>query len=226
MKSDRRDSLFLAVRRTLRSGDWERAFERWSRARTPGSVAIARPIDRPSISEQPPAESVQTSRIWIASATRWRHELDVPGRGIAVKIVDEPFWWSYAPGLHAISNESAPDTYPTEGDIAVPELMNPGALIEAVSVREVSAATHLGRVVDVISATPNGEPPPLLAAGADRYEFVVDRELDLALRLSASVNGREFWSIEVTRLEVGTHFGAELFRLELPAGMTFVTPGS
>lgn len=223
---DRSGTLFLALRRVLRPADWERAFDRWSRTQPPGSVAIARRSGPAATVEQLPAETVQTSRIWMASATRWRHELDVPSRGIAVKVVDGPLWWSYAPGLHAISNESAPDAYPTQGDEPAPELTDPGAVLETLSVRERSAATRLERAVDVVRAAPDGHPHPVLARGADSYELVIDRKLELALRVSASVDGREFWLVEVTQLEVGVPLGAELFRVELPEGVMFTAPGS
>jgi hypothetical protein len=162
----------------------------------------------------------------MASATRWRHEVDVPG-GIAVKIVDGPLWWSYAPGLHAFSNESAPVAFPRQPDDSpAPELLNPHPLIDSLAFIETRTDTYLGRLVEVVRAAAKGEPHQLLPKGADGYEFVIDRERDVALRIAATADGVEFSTIEVTELEFDVPHTPEVFRVDLPAGMTFVRPPS
>ncbi len=204
----RHESLALALHRVLATATWQVAFERWSRTRPPGSVAVARRIGQPGASKVGGStEVVETERIWIAGASRWRHEVDVAGRGVAVKVVDGSRWWSFAPGLHAISNELAPAAHPPPiEDGPVPEVLNPRELIDSLSFIDSHPDTLLGRPVDVIRATATDNVHPLLPKGADSYEFVIDQELRIAVRLTASLDRRTFSTIEVTKLTLdGVH---------------------
>lgn len=220
------ESLALALHRILATATWQVAFERWSRTRPRGSVAVASPIGRPGISQAGgSAQVTERERIWIGGESRWRHEVDVPGRGVAVKVVDGIRWWSFAPGLHAISNQFAPGAHPPPvGDGPVPEVLNPRALIDSLSLIDSQPDTLLGRAVDVVRATATDNVHPLLPKGADGYEFVIDRELGIALRLTASLDRRTFSTIEVTKLTLDEVLAPHLFRIELPAGISFAPP--
>ena len=162
----RYQSLSLSLRRVVLIADWRRAFEGWVSRRPAGSAAVLHRPEAEGVTDNVQSEGVQTSRIWVQGPSRWRHEVDVPGRGVAVTVVDGTLWWSYVPGVHALSNVSNPGTYlPLPDDHPAWELLHPGELIRHMLVTDTVSDRHLGRQVDVVRAVPDGEPHPRLPRG-------------------------------------------------------------
>ena len=207
-----------------------RVLTRWAATRPKGSVMIATHRDSSSDrrgSIEPPQDeiTVQNSRLWLDTPSRWRYEVDVPGRRPAVFVTNGPLWWSFAPSLYAHSNESAPDRYPGQREHQEWHLFHPEEVLAGLIVTSTRLDEREGRPVEVIEAVARGDYAPFsLSPGADSYHLVVDRERGVVLRLAARAEGVEFSNVEITSLELDVPLDRSLFRIELPAGLTFTPP--
>jgi hypothetical protein len=205
--------------------------ERWAATRPKGSVQIARlrstSSDRGESTDPPDDEiAVQDSRLWLDTPSRWRYEVDFPG-GTGVFVTDSPLWWSYAPSVHALSNESAPDRYPGQREHQEWQMFHPDEVLTALSVTRRRVEERAGRSVEVLEAVARGnDHVPSLPSGADTYHLVIDRGRDVVLRMAALADGVEFSSVEITSLEVDVPMDQSLFRIELPTGIAFSPPPS
>ena len=202
--------------------------ERWAATRPKGSVAIARFIPssgREAVVTPENEITVQDSRLWLDPPARWRYEVAVGGGDPgAVFVTDGPLWWSYAPSLHAYSNESAPDRYPGQREHQEWHLFHPDEVVAELTVTSTRQEDRDGRRVELIEGVARADHVPSLPSGADTYHLVIDRDRGIALRMAASADGVEFSSVEITSLEMDVPLGPELFRIELPAGLTFTPP--
>lgn len=206
--------------------------ERWAATRPKGSVQIAR-LRRSSSkgggSTDTPDDEIaaQVSRLWLDAPSRWRYEVDVPGGGTAVFVTDGRLWWSYAPSIHALSNESAPDRYPGQHEHQEWQLFHPDEVLAGLSVTSSRVEQQAGRSVEVLEAVARGDDHVRsLPSGADTYHLVIDRGRDVVMRMAARADGVEFFSVEITSLEFDVPMDQSLFRIELPTGIAFSTPPS
>lgn len=211
-----------ALRRRHVRSVWLRAFERFRASRPKGSVALSHSYERADGSEAPPDVTEQTARLWVASPTRWRYEVDMPG-GVAANVVDGERMWSYVPGVDAWSNEG--DTVRAPAPTHHPEEMSfrPAGLLSDVSVTS-RRREGRGGDVEIIDAVPLVGRDAPFAPGADAYEIVVDPARDVVLRYAARLDGVEYFSVEIESLEHGIAFADALFRIELPDGVRFGPP--
>lgn len=206
-----------------------RVMERWAATRPKGSVQIARlrhsSSDRGKSAGTPDDEiAVQESRLWLDIPSRWRYEVDFPG-GTGVFVTDGPLWWSYAPSVHALSNESGPERYPGQREHQESQLFHPDQVLAALTVTGKHVEERAGRLVDVLEAVARADSyVPSLPSGADTYQLVIDRERNVVLRMAAVADGIEFSSVEITSIEFDAPMDQTLFRIELPAGMGFTPP--
>jgi hypothetical protein len=209
-----------------------RVLKRWAASRPKGSVQIATlrhsSSDGRGSIEMPEDEiTVQNSRLWLDSSSRWRYEVDVPGGRVAVFVTDGPLWWSFAPSLHAHSNESAPDRYPGQREHQEWPLFHPEEVLANLIVTSTRLEDREGRPIEAIEAVARGDYAPFsLPSGADSYHLLVDRDRGVVLRMAARADGIEFSSIEITSLELDVPMEPELFRIELPEGVSFTPPPS
>ena len=222
-------SVTAELRRQSRPALLVRVTKRWMATRPKGSVQIAmlrsKSSDRSVLTETPEDEIVaQASRLWLEGPSRWRYEVDVPGGAAAVYVTDGALWWSYAPSIHAHSNESAPDRYPGQREHQEWQLFHPEEVLAALRVTSTRQEERDGRRVELIEAVARADRVPSLPSGADRYHLVIDRDRGIVLRMAASADGVEFSSVEITSLEMDLPLAPELFRVELPAGMAFTPP--
>ncbi|MDP9224078.1 MAG: hypothetical protein M3P18_09515 [Actinomycetota bacterium] len=209
-----------------------RVMERWAATRPKGSVGIQKlrrsSSDRGNSTDTPDDEiAVQDSRLWLDAPSRWRYEVDFPG-GTGIFVTDGPLWWSYAPSLHAFSNESAPDRYPGgQREHQEWQLFHPDQVLAALSVTSRRVEERAGRSVEVLEAVALGNNHvPSLPSGADTYHLIVDRGREVVLRMAALADGVEFSSVEITSLQLDVPMDPSLFRIELPAGIAFSPPPS
>ena len=223
-------SVTAELRRQSRPALLVSVMKRWMATRPRGSVQIAmlrsKSSDRSVSTETPEDEIVaQASRLWLGGPSRWRYEVDVPGGATAVYVTDGALWWSYAPSIHAHSNESAPDRYPGQREHQEWQLFHPEEVLGALRVTSTRLDKRAGRSVEIVEAVAHeSDHVPSLPSGADSYHLVIDRDRGIALRMAASADGVEFSSVEITSLEMDLPLAPELFRIELPAGMAFTPP--
>jgi hypothetical protein len=210
-----------------------RALQRWAATRPKGTVAISTLRRDPATSRRDPTSDTQTiepdvavqeARLWLDGTSRWRYEVDTHGYGTAVNVVDPPLWWSYAPSVHAISNEHDPDAHPPATQHPEWHLFHADELLAALTVRSERAERRDGRDVVVIDAIGSADPAPGITPGADSYELVVDPRHELALRVVARAEDIDFMVVEIVDIEFDVPMPSELFRISLPAGETFGPP--
>jgi outer membrane lipoprotein-sorting protein len=225
-------SIKAELRRQLMPAVSLRVLERWAATRPKGSVWIATFGDSSSDgrgSTEPAEEevTVQSSRLWVDAPSRWRYEVEMPDGRTAMFVSDGPLWWSFAPSLHAHSNESAPDRYPGQREHQERHLFYPEEILAGLIVTSTRLDEREGRPVEVIEAVARGDYAPFsLPSGADSYHLVIDRERGVALRIAARTDGLEFLTVEITSLEFDAPMDHSLFRIELPAGVAFTPPPS
>lgn len=217
-------SLRARMRRTLVPSISQRAVERWAATRPKGSVMIAtfRGTGSPPEADNEPDLTIQETQLWLDVPSRWRYEVETHGYGTAVNIVDLPLWWSYAPSLHAISNQADPSAYHASAQHPEWHFFHASELQRGLTITDRRVEQRDGREVEIVAGT--GDPGGGLMPGADAYELVIDRERDIAIRASARYEGIEFLRFEILELELDPHLPAELFRVELPPGVTFTAP--
>ena len=224
-------SMKAELRRELIPAVSLRVLTRWAATRPKGSVMIATfrdSSDRRGSIEPPQDEiTVQNSRLWLDTPSRWRHEVEMPDERTAVFVRDGPLWWAFAPSMHAHSNESAPDRYPAQREHQEWQLFHPEEVLTGLIVTSTRLDEREGRPVELVEATARGDYAPFsLPSGADSYHLVVDRERGVVLRLAARAEGVEYSSVEITSLELDVPLDRSLFRIELPAGVAFTPPPS
>lgn len=218
------------IRRQSLPAVWLRVVQRWADTRPKGSVAIATArrtssSDRGSTGTPADETTSQVSRLWVDAPMRWRYEFEAPEGRPGVFVRDGPLWWSYAPGSNAWSNESAPDRYPAQTEHQEAPLFHPEEILAALTVTSSRTEEREGRSIEIIEGVARDH-VPLSPPGADTYHVVIDRERDVALRVSARADGVEFSSVEITSLELNVPMAPSLFRIELPAGLAFTPPPS
>jgi outer membrane lipoprotein-sorting protein len=173
------------------------------------------------------ADRNEVSRVWVAGPRRWRREVDLADGSVAVMVVNGARWWSYAPHVQAVSNAGAPDRDPLpEGDLPVPELLDPRSIIATLLVTDRHPSEMLKRPVETLRGVPESDSHPRAAPGADEYELILDPRLDIALRLSASLEGRPVLTIEVTKLELTGPMDPSILEIALPPGASFSAPAT
>ncbi|MDQ2952092.1 MAG: hypothetical protein M3R54_07490 [Chloroflexota bacterium] len=212
------------MRRTLVPSVNLRAMERWAATRPKGSVRIWTHRGKGSTldADNDPDLTVQETQLWLDVPSRWRYELETHGYGTAVNVVDPPLWWSYAPSLHAFSNEADPGALHASAQHPEWHLFHASELQRGLTITARRVEQRDGREVEIVDGT--GDPGGGLMPGADAYELVIDRERDIAIRTSARYEGIEYTCFEIIEIEFDTVLPAGLFRVELPPGVTFTAP--
>ena len=211
------------MRRTSVPAIGLRVLQRWAATRPKGSVAIA--VSRgPDTAVEQPGLSVQESRLWLDAPSRWRYEVDTPGGGTAVSVVDPPLWWSYSPNVHAISNESDPLRYPAPTEHPESPYFRARELMRGLEVASRRSERRGDREIEVIDAIPVGDLAPGLMPGADGYTITIDRDRDVALRCAARADGIEYLVFEVIDIDFDVPLPAELYRIAPPPGVSFGPP--
>ena len=206
---------------------WLRVLQRWAATRPKGSVMIATfrsSSDHGSRNASPDEVTSHLSRLWVDAPMRWRYEFEGLEGSTGAFVRDGPLWWSYAPGSGAWSNESDPNRYPAQIEHQEWHLFHPEELLAPLTVRSSRTEEREGRSIEVVEAVALENHVPLMPPGADTYHLVIDRERDVALRVAARADGVEFSSVEITSLELDVPMDPSLFRVELPAGLTFTPP--
>jgi len=166
----------------------------------------------------------RTWRVWHEKPHRWRQEVEpaaYSSSGTEYRVVDGKEFWYYHPEhgpRHAIA---APASWGSEFEIS--HVFDPSVAhleLEHLELEVVGRTLVAGREAILARATRSAgwedhrsEP---LWWGADDYEFVVDAERGVLLRLASRLAGRAFDVTEVLDIAFDETFPKSTFALELP----------
>jgi outer membrane lipoprotein-sorting protein len=167
-------------------------------------------------------ESMHVSRLWLDPPRRWRHELISDNERVAITVVDQPRWWSFAPPRLAVTNandpsaDSAPIECPYEG------LLKPDLLLEGLDIRDRSSTRWRGIDVQMILATPgDADLHRDLPRAADRYELRLDLKHGVIRSVVASARDQPFTWIEIVDVAFDVPLDPTIFVIDLPSGVTY-----
>lgn len=199
------------------------AFKTWASqsGATVSQFFVGRGMEQESLEgrEAETSASVSVSRVWLDSATRWRHELTAPGDRASVVVVDELRWWCLLSDARAFSNAQDPSLHPPPRGFPYAGLLSPDELLEGLEVQQRRPAPRHGWKADSIIAKPGEHLHPDLPRGADRYLLELDVDHGVIRKVVASVGGRDFAWIDMSEFSADVTHSAETFVLALPPGI-------
>ncbi len=203
---------------------------RWVATQPLGSVASLGPVGGGNAASRQPQDIVQeeTSRLWGRRPLPWRYEVDLASDGgSTIRIATDDVWWSYDPRspYRALTYDASHEDQ-TEGIPRViayqtlTTLLDPCGIIPDLSIRLLGRATHAGRDAIRVRGLPREREGrgPMLWAGADEYELLVDLERGIGLRYAARMDDKEFASIEIMSVVFDDALPEDLFIIHVPSG--------
>jgi hypothetical protein len=156
-------------------------------------------------SESPVGQSRSQWHVWLAKPNRTRTEFQVGGHTVAAIVIGDTWWSSSSGGLR--TNEGDPSL--THGFGPAEALIDPGRLLPSLNVEFGGEVEFLGCQAFSVKAQPKlysdaeaSVTATLLGAGADSYEFVVDGESGVLLRLEADLQASAFRVLVVQDIKV------------------------
>jgi outer membrane lipoprotein-sorting protein len=173
---------------------------------------------------------------WGEPPARLREETETlsPRPSSHLVVRDGERWWTYSPEWGAVSNVAADGesrNVGTGGGELWMTLLDPSVWIPVLDFELEGEVEVLGRRalrVHALPRTPRGDDPfqfrTQLAVGADAYRLLIDRDLGVALRVAAVLEGEEFWGSEFEELVFDEELSTETFVFEPPPGVEIRGP--
>jgi hypothetical protein len=159
-------------------------------------------------------------RLSAQSPGRFRERVG-DGADAIVVVRDGDRWWSYDTFMGVMSNANSNNPRRSGVTGNFERLVNPGGLLGALRFEAGDRAERLGRSVIHARAVPgNDTHRPLFGfgSGADRFDFEVDAERGVILRMQASFNDEELLTVEAQRIKFDEPLPPDTFRFIAPAG--------
>lgn len=164
----------------------------------------------------------RTIRVWWEKPYRVRQEIDLPdGSGTEYKVVDDEAMWAYGPG-HELEHFFHEGVKPGILEFEVKAMLDPsgGSGLDILMRYDlqseiVDKTWHAGRETLRVEAKAKGDldflPEPLWW-GAE-YEFLVDSERGVILRMANKLDGKEFDVLEFLEVSFDEALPDSVFRL-------------
>ena len=164
---------------------------------------------------EPPEETRQDWRMWLAKPDRRRVEFRV-GDEVVTAVFRGEWWWSRSRTQGVITNDGAANqehgSGPAEG------LIDPARHLSSLGLEPEGRSSFLSRPAIIVKATPRAskrgsfdETLHMLGTGADEYRLVVDSETGILLRGEARFHGDVFRVVEVEEIAVDETFSENTF---------------
>lgn len=213
------------------------ARERWVAQHAPGSVSMLK-------TKSGKRGRVQTAvtinrQVWWQKPACWRYEEQVEEQKTIIKIRCQNRWWIFDSASRKLYTNVLPEQshqriqkskrspIPTLEDFIwdVP-LLDPSFLLFCYDLEVGEDTVHAGREAIRVRATPRKgremNRDAFFWAGADEYEFLVDKKQGILLRYAAKLGDREFAVASVKEVVFNEQIPDSVFSFTAPANTSIV----
>ena len=173
----------------------------------------------------PPDETEETWRLWIERGGRKRAEFLVGDDSVSV-VFDGPTWWSWSARDGGLTNGGDANHGHGAGSSLV--LLDTVPLLAALRLEYRGDDVVTGRAAFSVrgrlrglDGVANTHALSSLGLGADEYRLAVDAERGVLLRCEARLRAQPFMVTEMMEVTFDGDLPADLFTIQLPAGVAF-----
>jgi outer membrane lipoprotein-sorting protein len=172
-------------------------------------------------------ESSETKvRVWLEAPARYREEEVDNGVGSLI-VRDGVLWWSFNELLGSTTNEREEDPGSSRIGGEYESLLDPASLLALLRFEPMGKGDRAGRHVLLAGARPRDASASLSGLGlgfgghvADLYEFEVDAEHGVILRMASSYKRNELAVIEAVAVAFDEQLPPDIFEFKSPDGST------